>query len=79
MSTKYEKYILANQALLDCFASVPAEQYSAMSALDQSQVCKAEGSAVAESLKAGNVSFASILGERIVSMNAQSNWLQMKK
>lgn len=79
MSTKYEKYIHANQALLDCFASVPADQYSAMSALDQSQVCKAEGSAVAESLKAGNASFAAILGERLASINAQSNWFQMKK
>lgn len=61
MSTKYEKYILGNQALLDCYSSIPADQYSAMSVLDQAQVCLTERSAVADQLKGGNASFAAIL------------------
>lgn len=50
MDTNYEKFIGANQALIDCFKAVPADQYSAMSPLEQSQVCKAEAQVVREHL-----------------------------
>jgi hypothetical protein len=53
MSTNYEKYIVANQSLIACYASVPAEQYSSMSNSDQTQVCKNEAASVAEFLKQG--------------------------
>ena len=34
MSTNYEKFIAANQALMDCMAAVDAETYKAMSSGD---------------------------------------------
>ena len=69
MSTNYEKFILSNQALMDCYASVPAEQYSAMSQWDQQQVCKNEAAAVRNLLVAGKVDFKSILAERIAAFD----------
>jgi len=35
MSTNYEQFIAANQSLMDCYAGVSAEQFSAMSKMDQ--------------------------------------------
>lgn len=65
MSTNYEKFIVANQSLIDCYASVPAESYSSMSQWDQQQVCKSEAATVSDFLKQGKVDFKSILAERI--------------
>ena len=70
MSTNYEKFIVANQSLIECYASVPAEQYSSMSNFDQQQVCKSEAASVAEFLKQGKVDFKSILAERIAAFDA---------
>lgn len=70
MSTNYEKFIAANQSLMDCYAGVPAEQYSAMSQWDQQQVCKNEAATVADFLKAGKVDFKAILAERIAAFDA---------
>lgn len=67
MSTNYEKFIVANQSLIDCFASVPAEQYSSMSQGEQQQVCKSEATTVADMLKQGKVDFKSILSERLAA------------
>ena len=71
MSTNYEKFIAANHALLTCMASVPAEEFKAMSAADQGNVCLSEATAVREHLASGNLSFGSILKERIASLNQQ--------
>ena len=65
MSTNYEHFVQANQALLDCFASVSAEQYSSMNDADQQNVCKAETNAVRDSLRSGNIAFKNILQERL--------------
>ena len=70
MSTNYEKFIVANQSLIECYASVPAEQYSSMSNSDQQQVCKSEAASVAEFLKQGKVDFKAILAERISAFDA---------
>jgi hypothetical protein len=71
MSTNYEKFIAANQALMDCYASVPAEQYSAMSQNDQQQVCKNEAAAVRDFITSNKVTFRSILAERIAAFDAK--------
>ena len=70
MSTNYEKFIAANQALMDCYAGVPAEQYSAMSAYDQSQVCQNEAATVASMIRGGHADFRNILAERIKAFDA---------
>ena len=69
MSTNYEKFIVANQELMDCYAKVPASEFSAMPVYDQKNVCQAEATAVSDFLKNGQVSFASILKERIASFD----------
>jgi hypothetical protein len=70
MSTQYEKFIIANQSLMECYAGVPATEYSAMSQWDQQQVCKNEAASVKEFFTAGQVDFKSILAERIAVLNA---------
>lgn len=72
MSTNYEQYIAANQALMDCYAQVPAEQYSTMSVYDQQNLCYNEQSKVADFLKSGSLSFSSILSQRIKALEAAS-------
>ena len=72
MSTNYEQFIAANQALMDCFKAVPAEQFSAMSLADQNTVCAAEANAVRNHLKAGHATFGNILKERLAAMDAPS-------
>jgi hypothetical protein len=71
MSTNYEKFIAANQSLMDCYAGVPAEQYSAMSTYDQSGVCQSEAAAVKSMLTEGKVDFKSILAERIAMFDVK--------
>lgn len=61
MSTNYEQFIAANQSLMDCFASVPAETYSSMSLNDQQNVCKNEASTVQTLLSGGHINFKNIL------------------
>jgi hypothetical protein len=70
MSTNYEQFIAANQRLMECFAGVPAEQYSAMSLSEQQNVCKNEANEVRQFLTAGQVDFRNILAERINSLNS---------
>ena len=70
MSTNYEKFVAANQALMDCFKAVPADQFSAMSLSEQNDVCQAEGNAVRNHLNAGHANFASILSERMAALEA---------
>lgn len=71
MSTNYEQFIAANQALMDCFASVPAEQYSAMSKLEQQGVCKSEAEAVKGFLTSDSINFKYILADRIKAFDKQ--------
>ena len=65
MNTNYEKFIVANQALMDCYKAVPADKYSAMSAKDQAEVCKPEVQAVRTHIEGGHAQFANILKERL--------------
>ncbi len=46
MSTNYEQFIAANQALMDCFENVPADKFSAMNKADQDNVCRNEANTV---------------------------------
>jgi len=68
MSTNYEQFIAANQALMDCYAGVSAEQFSAMSRQDQDNVCKSEASAVRSFLANDSINFRHILADRIKSL-----------
>ena len=70
MSTNYEKFIAANQSLMECYSGVSAEQYSAMSQYDQSQVCKSEAATVRDHITAGHADFRNVLAERIAALNA---------
>ena len=72
MSTNYEQYIAANQALLSCMEAVPADQYNAMSAAEQGNVCFSEASAVRAHLQSGKISFGSIVQERLAIVRAQN-------
>ena len=69
MSTNYEQFIAANQALIDCYKAVPADQYSAMSLKEQGDLCKPEADTVRQHFKAGNATFANILKERLAAMD----------
>lgn len=71
MTTNYERFIAANQSLMDCFASVPAEQFSAMSKADQDNVCRSEANAVRQFIQNGTPNFRNILAERIASFDAK--------
>ena len=71
MSTNYENFIAANHRLMECFAGVPAEQFSALSLNDQQAVCRNEANEVRQFISAGNVDFKNILAERINAMNAK--------
>ena len=71
MSTNYEQFIAANQALLDCFAQVPADKYSALSKSDQQAVCRSEADAVRSFLLNDSVNFKNILAERIRAFDQQ--------
>ena len=71
MSTNYEKFIVANQALMDCYKGVPAESFSAMSLAQQSEVCKVEKDAVKAHISSGHVSFANILKERLAELDKE--------
>lgn len=65
MSTNYERFIAANQALMDCYAGVPAEQYSALSRPEQENVCRSEAAAVRSFLANDSINFRHVLAERI--------------
>ena len=70
MSTNYEKFIAANSALIACMKAVPVEDFKAMSAADQANVCKTETTTVKSMLESGNISFGAILSERIASLDS---------
>lgn len=72
MSTNYEKFIASNAALMECYAKVPAEEYSAMSTSAQQDVCINEATEVKTMISSGQVSFKSILAERISALDAAS-------
>jgi hypothetical protein len=72
MTTRYEKFIALNQQLMDCYKTVSAPTFSAMSTQQQEQVCKAEREAVRASILNGDASFRSILEERIASLESQT-------
>jgi len=54
---------------MNCFASVPAETYSAMAKADQEQVCHAEAHAVRQMIQNGVPDFKNVLAERIASLS----------
>ena len=71
MSSVYAKFIAANEALFKCMEATSADQYNAMSAADQANVCKSEASEVASYLQNNSVNFRSLLNERIDSLAKQ--------
>lgn len=71
MSTNYEQFIAANQALIDCYAQVSAEQFSALSRQDQQNVCRSESTAVRGFLENDSPNFKNILADRIRAYDAK--------
>lgn len=67
MSSVYEKWISANHALFACYEAVPVEQYTAMPAAEQNNVCKSEQSAVAAFLKDDSINFKHLIQARLAS------------
>lgn len=66
---------------MDCYAKVPAEEYSAMSSSAQQDVCFNEQAEVKNFFASGQVTFKSILAERIAALDAASKaeWLKNNK
>ena len=58
---------------MDCYAKVPADQFSGMNKDEQADVCKAEVHAVREFIKSGVPDFRNVLAERISSMEKPQN------
>ena len=66
--SSYEKFIAANEKLFQCMEAAKLESVQAMSEADQMKVCRAEGDAVAQFLKADQVSFRSLLDARLSAL-----------
>ena len=71
MSTNYEQFMEANQALTDCFTRVSPEAYSSMSLDQQNELCHSQRTAVMDHLRAGHADFKNVLLERIASLETQ--------
>jgi hypothetical protein len=71
MSTNYEQFIAANHTLMNCYAEVPADSFSAMSKSEQEGVCRNEANAVRGFIAQEQVNFRSILNERISAFDAK--------
>ena len=71
MSSGYEKFVAANQALIDCMAKVDFAAYKALDAKAQDAVCSNEANAVAEHLRNDTASFRSIMNERLEFLRSQ--------
>lgn len=67
MKTAFEKWIEANNALQKCFEGVNAERFNALSHKDQDALCHDEREAVKSFLTNNQITFASILKERLAS------------
>ena len=71
MPNTYLTFMQANEALAKCMSGVKPEQYQAMSAADQGNVCKSEANTVRDLLQNDSVSFRNLLNERIAAAKAQ--------
>ena len=71
MKTSFELYIEANNALAKCFQAVSYDQYKALSAVQQGDLCKAEKKSVTDLLTANKVGFANLVQERLAAAGHQ--------
>ena len=55
---------------MDCYAGVSSDQFSAMSKMDQQDVCKSEATVVRSFITEGKADFKNILAERITAFDA---------
>lgn len=69
METTYEKFITANQSLIDCMAKFNKDQIDGMPNEQRAQICHTEASAVSTFLKNDAVSFRHLIEERIKHMH----------
>jgi hypothetical protein len=67
MSSVYQNFIAANHALKACYEAVPLEQFQALSAADQKNLCHAEKAAVRDFLSKDQVHFRELIQARINS------------
>jgi hypothetical protein len=69
MSSRYAQFIAANNALFACMEGTSAEQYAAMAAPQQADVCRAETAAVQAMLQNDDCSFQNLLNARIENLS----------
>ena len=70
MSSVYERFIAANEALFACMQSVSEADYKEMTPSAQETVCRAEGEAVAEFLRNDSIAFRNLAAERLNFLKA---------
>lgn len=68
METNYEKFITANQSLIDCMAKFSKSQIDGMSKSQQDEICQHEGAAVSQMLKNDTVQIKYLIEERLKHM-----------
>jgi hypothetical protein len=71
MSSVYERWIGANNALMACYEANSVETFNALSVKDQDNLCASEQKTVAAFLKDDSVNFKSILQARLAAMEQQ--------
>lgn len=69
METTYEKWIAANQSMIDCMAKFSKDQIDGMQNEQRAQLCQPEASAVTNFLKNDAVSMRHLIEERIKHMH----------
>ena len=73
MSTTYEKFIEANNALRECYEGTKPKDYEGMTPFDKENVCKNEREAVSEFLSNNSLSFRNLVSERIDILEKQNS------
>ena len=72
MST-YEKYIEANDKLMECYANTEPVDYEKMTPFEKEGVCKSERETVAQFISSGSLTFKSLVAERIAFLDKSSS------
>ena len=65
MSNSLERFIIANKALMECYAAVPVDDFKAMNPTDQKFLCGSERESVRLMISNDEVGFRNLLSERL--------------
>jgi hypothetical protein len=69
MST-YERFIVANNKLIECFQALPVESWTQLSASEKHSVCQTERHEVQQILESNSVSMPNLIRERLALAQA---------